>query len=61
LIAAMRASFKASSKSVLRLTLDHFQASSLVEQTTVLSPRLTARSLIQPEGPQAYMTNRWIS
>jgi len=32
------------------------QASSLVEQTSVLWPRLIARSFIQPEGPHASMT-----
>ncbi len=55
-MADMRVNFNASSLSVLRLTLDHVQASSLVEHTIVLSPRLTAKSLIQPEGPHASMT-----
>lgn len=57
-MADMRASFNASSLSVLRLTLDYVQASSLVEHTIVLSPRLSAKSLIQPEGPHASMTTR---
>ncbi len=51
-MAAKRASLSALSLSVFRLTLDHFQASSLVEQTSVWSPGLFARSLIQPEGPR---------
>ena len=55
-MAAILASFSASSLSVLRLTLDQDQATSLVEQTMVLSLRLWARSLIQPEGPQASIT-----
>lgn len=54
----LAANLRASSLSVLRLTLLHFQASSLVEQTSVLRPWLMARSLIQPEGPRASITTR---
>ncbi len=57
-MAAIRAIFRASSLSVLRLTLDHFQASSLVEQTSVLRLYWAQRSLIQPEGPHASITTR---
>ena len=48
-MAAMRASFNASSRSVLRLTLAHRQASSLVLQTSVLKP-CWLRQVIDPAG-----------
>ncbi len=55
-MAAMRASLRASSLSVFRFTLDHRQASSLVEQTKVLSPE-THCEIVDPSRGTASFHN----